>query len=118
MISHNIANVDGFGESTRTAYRLLLYADTPAGLLLLLPKFIKALETDKGHKAAYNKVKEKLLQEDQILQNHKHELVNWMIDRLKLLRKLKCSKFSGVKKTIDYAQAILSGQTYEISSGG
>jgi hypothetical protein len=117
-MSHNIAHVEGFEESTKAIYRLLLLTDTPEGFLCLLPKFMRSLDKDKTCKKAYNIVKARLIREDEELQNHKQIVIDWMKSKLKQLRRLKCHKFSEVKKAIAFAELVVSGQAYEISSGG
>jgi len=117
-MTHNIAHVDRFDESTKIIYRLLYLANTPQGFFVFLPKVIRSLEKDRTCKSSYNKVKTRLIDEDSELQNLKQEVVDWMLMKLKQFRGLKCAKFAEVKKTIECAELILSGQAYEISSGG
>ncbi len=117
-MTHNITHVEGLDESTKAAYRLLQLANTPEGLLGLLPNFMRSMEKDKKCKHAYNKVKVKLTCEDEELQNRKLELIAWMKTKLDLLRNMTCSKSIEVKNAIKHADLILSGHAYEISPGG
>ncbi len=117
-MSHNITHVEGFDDFTKTNYNLLELANTPGGLLGLLPKFMSSLEKDKTCKKAYNKIRVRLIREDEELQNLKQSVIDWMKGKLKLLQRLKCSKFLEVKKAIECAELVLSGQAYEIRSGG
>lgn len=117
-MTHSIEHIERLEESTKSTYRLLLLTNTPDGFLNLLPKLMRSLEKDKTCKKPYYIVRARMIQEDEELQKHKQTVIDWMKGKLELLRSLKCYKSSEVKEAFERAELILSGKTYEISSGG
>lgn len=115
---HDFLSIDGFAKSTKEVYSILMRSKTPEGTLQNLGKFMKVLEKDNSCKRAYKNMKERMKREDIELQGHKQLAVDWMQDKLRLLYRLKFGKSPEVKKSIDSANLILSGKTYEISSAG
>lgn len=111
-------SIEEYAKPTRIAYELFYLAETPEGTLSLLPEVIRSLEKDRKCKDKYHKLMMNLAHEDIEIRKQKQIVIDWLLSKLKQLRKLSCYQYVEVEKSINIAEKFLTGEFYEASSGG
>lgn len=110
--------IEDFSKPTIKAYELLQYSETPPGFLKSLQKLMVAVEKDPLSYKAYKRLKDEMIEEDEIFQSHKKAFIEWLKEKLEQMRCLKCSLMPEVKEALDALELVLCGRYWDVRTGG
>lgn len=105
-------------QTRKNNFELLELTETPKGFFTQLKTYLKFLEKDPSTRFVYKKLIEQMSEIDEKLQEEKIRLIEWMKDKLKEMKKLKCAKYQEVMKTLNKLEQILTGQVCEVAWPG
>lgn len=107
-----------YSKSTLQAYDLLRLAKTPSGFFNYLAKLLEALKKDESSRYRMKKWMTDLKEREEMAISIKNELVEWMQEKLQIMRGLSDCEVKDVKSTLDELENVLSAKVWEIRSGG
>ena len=117
-MSHLKNYLKNYLESTQSVYGLLSLSETPGGFFKHLVSLTQAIKKDPASRHKFKKIVNILNCENEEMKSMKKQVIDWMWQKLVLMKKLDFARIPEVKQKFDDLEKILSGDDYESRSGG
>jgi len=111
-------HIKNYSKSIQHIYQLLLLSETPCGFFKLLVRLMNTIKSDKTFQNKIRKWMQSIESKEDEVEYKKKEVIEWMQEKLADMRRATKERTLQVKNEIDRLEKILSGEHWEIRSGG